>query len=92
MENNQHQLYIDQLRTETEEIRRQMSQYEFQAKKEEVERKRELDKMRKESEARNEHIENHLRHLSQLAGITFEQLDALDYRLDSASVSLPRKI
>ena len=48
--------------------------------------------MRRESEIRNEKIEKHLRHLSSLAGITFEQLDELDYRLQSASVSLAKKI
>ena len=89
---DQHQESISRIEAETAEIRRQMSQYEFLAKKEEVERKKELDQMRRESEIRNEKIEIHLRHLSSLAGITFEQLDELDYRLQSASVSLAKKI
>ena len=92
MGTDQHQERINGIEAETSEIRRQMSQYEFQAKKEEVERKKELDKMRRESEIRNEKIEMHLRHLSSLAGITFEQLDGVDYRMDSASVSLAKKI
>ena len=98
MTNDQYQQRVNQIEAETLEIRRQMSQYEFLAKKEEVERKRELDKMRKESEIRreesvkrNEYIEKHLKHLSQLAGISFEQLDKIDARLESASVSLARK-
>ena len=89
---DQHQESISRIEAETAEIRRQMSQYELLAKKEEVERKKELDQMRRESEIRNEKIEKHLRHLSSLAGITFEQLDELDYRLQSASVSLAKKI
>ena len=87
-----HQKRIDRIETETVEIRRQLSQYEFLAKKEEVERKKELDKMRRESEFRNESLEKHLRHLSTLAGITFEQLDEIDSRLRSASVSLTKKV
>lgn len=91
MTNDQYQQRVNQIAAETLEIRRQMSQYEFLAKKEEVERKRELDKKRKESDLRNKYIENHLKHLSQLAGISFEQLDEIDSRLESASVSLARK-
>ncbi len=88
----QHEERINQIEAETFEIRREMSQYEFLAKKEEVERKKELDQMRRESEIRNEKIEKHLRHLSSLAGITFEQLDEMDNRLQSASVSLAKKV
>lgn len=91
MTNDQYQQRVNQIAAETLEIRRQMSQYEFLAKKEEVERKRELDKKRKGSDLRNKYIENHLKHLSQFAGISFEQLDEIDSRLESASVSLARK-
>ena len=98
MEDKQHQERLKQIETEIFEIRREMSQFEFKAKKEEVERKKEIDKLRKESEVRraqgeksNEAIRNHLKHLSTLAGITFEQLDEMDFRLESASVSLARK-
>ena len=68
MENNQHQERLKQIETEILEIRREMSQFEFKAKKEEVERKKEIDKLRKESEVRraqgeksNEAIRNHLK-------------------------------
>ena len=95
MENNQHQERLKQIETEILEIRREMSQFEFKAKKEEVERKKEIDKLRKESDVRRtqseESIRNHLKHLSALAGITFEQLEEMDLRLESASVSLARK-
>ena len=88
---DQHEERINSIEAETADIRRQMSQYEFLAKKEEVERKKELDQMRKESEIRNEKIEKHVKHLSNLAGITFEQLEGLDGRLQSASISLAKK-
>ena len=91
MENNQHQERLNQIETEIFEIRREMSQFEFKAKKEEVVRKKEIDKLRAKSEESNEAIRNHLRHLSTLAGITFEGLDEMDVRLESASVSLTRK-
>ena len=92
MEIESHSMRIDRIEAETAEIRKQMLQYEFLAKKEEVERKKDLDEMRKASEVRNENIENHLKHLSALAGITFEQLDEIDNRLHAASVSLAGKI
>lgn len=89
---DQHQESINRIEAQTADIRRQMSQYKLLAKKDEVERKKELDQMRRESEVRHEKIEKHLRHLSSLAGITFEQLDELDNRLQSASVSLAKTI
>lgn len=92
MEIESHSMRIDRIEAETAEIRKQMLQYEFLAKKEEVERKKDLDEMRKASEVRNENIENHLKHLSALAGITFEQLDEIGNRLHAASVSLAGKI
>ena len=92
MEIESHIMRIDRIEAETAEIRKQMLQYEFLAKKEEVERKKDLDEMRKASELRNKNIDNRLRHLSALAGITFEQLDEMDGRSQTASVSLAGKI
>ena len=82
MENN-HQKKLNQIEADCSEIKRQILQLEFQHKKDMVDYK-------KESELRNRQIERHLRHLSKLAGITFEELDAMDDRLTSAAEPLSR--
>ncbi len=82
MENN-HQEKLNQIEAECREIKRQILQLEFQTKKD-------MADLKKESELRNRQIELHLRHLSKLAGITFEELDAIDDRLTSAAVPLSR--
>ena len=92
MEIESHIMRIDRIEAETAEIRKQMLQYEFLAKKEEIERKKDLDEMRKDSQIRNENLKDHLKHLSALAGITFEQLDEMDGRSQTASVSLAGKM
>ena len=80
---NKHQEKLNQIEAECNEIKRQILQLEFQHKKDMVDYK-------KESELRNRQIERHLRHLSKLAGITFEELDAMDDRLTSAAEPLSR--
>jgi len=82
MENN-HKEKLNQIEAECREIKRQILQLEFQTKKD-------MADLKKESELRNRQIELHLRHLSKLAGITFEELDAIDDRLTSAAVPLSR--
>jgi len=82
MENN-HQEKLNQIEAECREIKRQILQLEFQTKKD-------MADLKQESELRNRQIELHLRHLSKLAGITFEELDAIDDRLTSVAVPLSR--
>lgn len=82
MENN-HQEKLNQIEAECGEIKRQILQLEFQHKKEMVE-------FKKEWELRDRQIQLHLQHLSKLAGITFEELDAIDDRITSAAVPLSR--
>ena len=89
MENN-HQEKLNQIEAECNEIKRQILQLEFQNKKDMTEHKKEMDEYKKESVLRNRQIERHLSHLSKLAGITFEELDAMDDRLTSAAVPLSR--
>jgi len=96
MENN-HQEKLNRIEAESSEIKRQILLLEFQTKKDIVELEKdivELEKetaeLKKESELRNRQIELHLRHLSKLAGITFEELDAIDDRLTAAAVPLSR--
>ena len=89
MENN-HQEKLNRIEAESSEIKRQILLLEFQTKKDIVELEKETAELKKESELRNRQIELHLRHLSKLAGITFEELDAIDDRLTAAAVPLSR--
>jgi len=76
MENN-HQEKLNRIEAECGKIKRQILQLEFQNKKDIAELEKETAELKKESELRNRQIELHLRHLSKLAGITFEELDAM---------------
>ena len=87
MENN-HQEKLNQIEAECREIKRQILQLEFQNKKEMAEHKKEMAELEKKSKLRNQQIELHLQHLSKLAGISFEELNAIDDRLISAAVPL----
>ena len=96
MENN-HQEKLNQIEAECNEIKRQILQLEFQNKKDMTEHKKymaehekEMAEYKKESVLRNRQIERHLSHLSKLAGITFEELDAIDDDLQAAAVPLSR--
>ena len=98
MNNATHEKRIQKIETECVELRKQILQLEFQQKKDihEFEKRSKVkaeedERRRKESDKEWERTKKHLRHLSQLAGITFERLEELDERLESASVSLSRK-
>lgn len=97
MDNNKHQEKLNQIEAECSEIKRQILQLEFKTKKdiaklekETAELKKETAELIKESELRNRQIKLHLQHLSKLAGITFEELDAIDDDLQAAAVPLSR--
>ena len=77
----EHEENIKKIRTETEEIKRQIMKLEFQHKKDIVEaRKRsaELDKLIKEN---IEQTTKQIKYVAKLAGITYEELDNLDFKL-----------
>jgi multidrug resistance efflux pump len=89
MENN-HQEKLNQIEAECREIKRQILQLEFQTKKDIAKHKKEMVEFKKEWDIRDRQIQLHLQHLSKLAGITFEELDAMDDRLTAAAVPLSR--
>ena len=74
MTDAEHEENIKNIRTETEEIKRQIMQLEFQHKKDIVE----TDKRFKES---CEQINRQIKHIAKLVGITYEELDNLDFKL-----------
>ncbi len=90
MDNN-HEEKIKAIKTEIAEIERQIKHLEFQHKKDMTEANRRFEQYSESIKKDNAATAKHLKHLSQLAGITFEELDELDNRLEGASVSLSRK-
>ena len=90
MENN-HEKKIEAVEAEIAELERQIKKLEFQHKRDIAEANSRFDQYSESIKKDNAATARHLKHLSQLAGITFEELDALDDRLESASVSLSRK-
>lgn len=91
MDNATHEKRIQKIEAECVEIKKQILQLEFQHKKDIREFEKQSQSQTEKYDREWERTKKHLRHLSQLAGITFEQLEELDERLESASVSLSRK-
>lgn len=86
MTDAEHEERLRKTRAETEEIRQQIMQLEFQDKKDVVE----MDRDFKERDAR---IQIQLDHLIKVVGITYEELDNLDFKLQETGRYLiqPRK-
>ncbi|HSK74291.1 MAG TPA: hypothetical protein VK892_21505 [Pyrinomonadaceae bacterium] len=82
---------IKEIKADILEIERQIKKLEFQHKKDIAALQKESEERWRRIEKQNEYVERHLKHLSQLAGVTFEELDAMDERLVSASAALSRK-
>ena len=82
----EHQERLRKIDAETEKIRQQIMQLEFQHKKDVVETDRDF----KERDAR---IQRQFDHLIKVVGITYEELDNLDYKLQETGRYLiqPRK-
>lgn len=86
-----HEKRIEKIEAECVELRKQILQLEFQHKKDIREFEKYSQVQTQKSDKEWERTNKHLRHLSQLAGISFERLEELDERLESASISLSRK-
>ena len=86
MTDAEHEKSINKIRSETEAIRLQIMQLEFQHKKDIVE----ADKQFKKS---NEQITRQIKHIAKLVGITYEELDNMDLKLQETGRYLgqPRK-
>ena len=86
MTDNGHKKRIDDIETETGEIKRQLMRLEFEHKKDIVEARRKAD----ETEAR---IQRGIDHLIRLMGISYEELDLLDEKLQKTGryLTIPRE-
>lgn len=74
---------IQGIRTETEKIKREIMKFEFQYKKD-------LAEARKEFQGRDEQIQKRIDYLAKLAGITYEELDLLEFKLQETGRVLAR--
>ncbi len=78
--------HVERLRNieaETEEIRRQIMQFEFQHKKD-------VADAEKQFKARADRMQRQLDHLIKLVGITYDELDQIDSTLTATGVVLTR--
>lgn len=91
MTDSAHEKRIQKIEAECVELKKQIMQLEFQHKKDTLESEKQHEKWRKEIDKDFKFLSAHAKHLSQLAGITFEELGELDERLETASASLSRK-
>jgi len=93
MTDNGHKKRIDEIKAETEEIRRQIMKLEFQHKKDIVEANREAAKADKRFNERQDNMQKHLDYITRLAGVTYEELDLLDEKLQKTGryLTLPRE-
>ena len=82
---------LTKVEDETNKLRRDILQLEFQHKKDVADFEKRFQVNLDSIQSSLDHTGKHLRHLSQLVGITFEKLDNLDDRLESASISLSPK-
>jgi hypothetical protein len=82
----QHNKRLQAIELDTEKLRRQIMQLEFQLKKDIVE----ANKQFKES---NDQITKQIKYIAKLAGITYDELDKLDFKISEAGrqLSKPRE-
>lgn len=79
----EHEKKIQEIRNETEEIKRQIMQLEFQHKKDVVE----VDHRFEKNHSRTQH---QIDHLIKLMGLTYDELDQIDATLTETGVVLSR--
>ena len=97
MTQTEHEERLRKIEAETEEIRRQMMQFEFQSKKDiaEVDRRFEArqDRTQKQIDqlvTRSDRTQRQIDHLVQLIGLTYDALDDIDATLTETGIVLTR--
>ena len=83
MTSAEHEERLRKIEAETEEIKRQMMQFEFQNKKDIADAERRFDERQQAMDAK-------IDHLIKLAGLSYEALDEIDATLTEAGVVLTR--
>ncbi len=90
MTDAEHENNIQTIRNETEEIKRQIMQLEFQHKKDIVEADRRFDARMAKLEAASNRNQGQIDHLIKLVGFTYNELDSIDATLTETGVVLSR--
>ena len=83
MTQTEHEERLRKIEAETEEIRRQMMQFEFQSKKDIAEADRRFRE-------RQDHSQRQIDHLIKLVGLTYDELDEIDATLTETDIVLTR--
>lgn len=81
---------IQGIRTDTEKIKREIMKLEFQHKKDLANAQKEFQKARRDFEKRDEQIQMRIDYIAKLAGITYEELDLLELKLQETGRVLTR--
>ena len=90
MTETEHEKKIQEIRNETEEIKRQIMQFEFQHKKDIAEAERRFEVWSKAMEAKQDNSQKQIDHLIKLVGLTYDELDEIDATLTETGVVLSR--
>lgn len=86
-----HEKRLKKIEAETLEIKKEIMQLEFQHKKDHITAQKEADQRQKEADERAKRMDLHLKHLSKLMGITYEELENLDSKIQNAGQILARR-
>src|SRR5438105_4152179 len=86
----EHEEKLRKLAAGTEEIKRQMMQFEFQHKKDIADAERRFNEWSKVMEANQSHSQKQLDHLIKLVGLSYDELDAIDATLTETGIVLTR--
>lgn len=88
-----HEEKIQQIETETAELKHQIMKLEFQHKKDIIEAEKEFKRSQQAFNERSDKIQRQLDYITRLAGITYEELDLLDEKITKGGEILasPRK-
>jgi hypothetical protein len=86
----EHEKRLQKIEAETEEIKRQMMQFEFQHKKDIADTERRFEDRQQAMESKQDRSQKQIDHLVKLMGLSYEALDELDATVAEAGVILTR--
>lgn len=86
----EHEERLRKIAAETEEIKRQIMQFEFQHKKDTADADRRFEAWNKAMTAKQDHTQRQIDHLVNLIGLTYDELDEIDTTLTETGVILTR--
>jgi fructose-1,6-bisphosphatase len=93
MQQNGHEKRMAKIEANCVKLKEQIMQLEFQNKKDIAAAQKRFDERQKRADEWEDKFRTKLDHIAKLAGLTYEELDNLDLKLQDAGkrLSLPRK-